>query len=535
MRITNQIMQRNSLGNINNNKTLQDTLTTQMSTQKKINRASDDPVVAIRALRLRSNVTEVSQYYSKNIPDANSWLEITESALNNTATIITKMQEQATKGANGDLTSDDREIIIEQLKALADEVYATGDSSYAGRYVFTGYRTDTPLSFQAQKTNTTYEITEQVKKDVIDQITHVNLGDLSDWTNANCTDASSPVSKVNETNISTSDVYRIRLSYNEIDEKSTPKIQYYDPATRTDEEYVADATVLSTGEIDGKDPYAYVAANADKIVLLSDTGELLIGKDIYDKLMSTKDSSTTSLKDEGEIRIIYEKTKFDATDLRPEHFFACKATTWETNALGENTTTREKYLEFNQDYLKGGLIEKQSIEYDVGFNQTIKINTTADEAYNLGIVREVDDLVSALLKVQNLEDLKKNIESKMTHYADGSSEYNSLKDQLVAAEKALTYEKNTCQKRFEKGITSFQGFLDDASIAITGVGTRSSKLELIEGRMQNQKTTFETLKSQNEDIDITEVAIQLSSAELTYQAALTATGKLIQNSLVNYI
>ena len=60
MRITNKIMQRNNLSNINTNKVNEDRLSTQMSTEKKINRPSDDPVVAIRALRLRSGVTEVS-------------------------------------------------------------------------------------------------------------------------------------------------------------------------------------------------------------------------------------------------------------------------------------------------------------------------------------------------------------------------------------------------------------------------------------------------------------------------------------------
>lgn len=57
MRITNKIMQRNNLSNINTNKVYQDKLSTQMSTQKKVSRPSDDPVVSIRALRLRSNVT----------------------------------------------------------------------------------------------------------------------------------------------------------------------------------------------------------------------------------------------------------------------------------------------------------------------------------------------------------------------------------------------------------------------------------------------------------------------------------------------
>ena len=77
MRITNKIMQRNNLSNINTNKIYEDRLSTQMSTEKKINRPSDDPVVAIRALRLRSNVTEITQYYSKNIQGliASRWLE----------------------------------------------------------------------------------------------------------------------------------------------------------------------------------------------------------------------------------------------------------------------------------------------------------------------------------------------------------------------------------------------------------------------------------------------------------------------------
>lgn len=99
MRITNKIMQNNSLNNINMNKVLEDKLNTQMSTKKKITKPSDDPVIAIRALRLRGNVTEVTQYYKKNIPDANSWLEVTEGALKKTSDIITNMIGQVTKEA----------------------------------------------------------------------------------------------------------------------------------------------------------------------------------------------------------------------------------------------------------------------------------------------------------------------------------------------------------------------------------------------------------------------------------------------------
>ena len=81
MRITNKIMQNNSLYNINNNKVTENDVSTAIMTGKKINRPSEDPVIAIRALRLRANVSELSQYYEKNVKDASAWLQVTESAL----------------------------------------------------------------------------------------------------------------------------------------------------------------------------------------------------------------------------------------------------------------------------------------------------------------------------------------------------------------------------------------------------------------------------------------------------------------------
>lgn len=525
MRITNKIMQRNSVSNINRNKELEDTLTTQMSTQKKISRPSDDPVVAIRALRLRTDVTEIGQYYSKNIPDAESWMQVTEDAIKNLSEVVTKMIEQCTKGANGDLTSSDRQIIMTQLKALKDEVFATGDADYAGRYVFTGYRTDTSLSFQ-EKTEQKYTITEQLNKDNIDTVSYVYTGDIKSWTSANYNTGS--VAGIVEQPIEESTVARIRLSYNDCDDV-TPDIMYYaDPVAKdTDGNPVmsklSDSYTIknydSTDDIGGKDVYSYVKDNKDAVVFLKDKGELLLGENVAAKLNATKDNVATASVNESEIRITYEKTNFKATDLRPEHYFY----------------TLSEGIEYNKDYLDSTKLH-QAITYNVGFNQDIQVNTTADECFNLGIVREVDDLLGSLDQVIQLEDIKKQIEEKIATVPSTDTENQKiLKNQLDAVDKALTYAKDICQKRYEKGITSMQKYLDDTDLALTNEGARSSKLELIKDRMQNQKTTFETLQSENEDIDITEVAIQLSSAELTYQAALTATGKIMQNTLMNYI
>ena len=502
-------MQRNNLANINTNKIYQDKLSTQMSTQKKINRPSDDPVVAIRALRLRSSVTEITQYYSKNIPDAESWLDVTEDALKNMSEIVTKMIEQCTKGSNGDLTSTDREIILEQLKALGEEVYVTGDADYAGRYVFTGYRTDTSLSFTADA-DIPYEITEQLDNNAIDVLTKVDTGNILDWNAANYT----TLNNSDEQAIKALEVYRIRLAYNDCSLAAAPSITYKDA---NGNDVTINTTVVSSYA--NPNPYNQVAADPDAAIFIPETGEVLLGTNKYQELMSVRDDVAT-VKNEGEIRITYQKEKWETGDLRPEHYFYCKS----------NPGAAEE-IEYNKTFLDGE-VEKQAIEYDVGFNQTIRVNSTADECFRHGIGRETDDLVAALREVTDLEAIKTKIEKEMEKQG---ADVDKLQTQLDAVDKALTLSKDKCQKLFEKGITSFQGYLDDVNLCITNCGTRSSKLELIENRMQSQKTTFETLRSENEDADITEVAIKLSSAELTYEAALMATGKVMQTTLLNFI
>lgn len=515
MRITNKIMQRNNLTNININKTYQDKLSTQMSTQKKIAKVSDDPVVAIRALRLRSNVTEVTQYYTKNIPDAKSWLEITEDALKNQSEVMTNMIEQCTKGANGDLTSSDRKIILEQMRALSDEVYSTANADYAGRYVFTGYRTDTPVSFKAAE-KTEYKITEQIGPDDLDQVTSVNTGKLLELTDSNYMDTG--YKNIAEDQISSTDVHRIRLSYDGCDDTVKPEISYqvlkkgganpeYEWKTMTG------AKMMHSYE----DPYAAASKDDNAFIYVPETGEILLGKKRYDTLMAVKDDVHTTA-DESEIRVTYQKTNWDAGDLRPEHYFYCEA----------------DGINYNEDYLQSGK-ERQDIEYDVGFNQTIRVNSTADECFQHGIGRTVDDLTDSLEEVIKLEGVKDTLDAALKAADENSKEANTLKTQIQAVEKALTLAKDKSQKLFESGITTFQKYLDDVSLSITNCGNRGKKLELIENRMQNQKTTFETLKSENEDADIAEVAIQLNSAQLTYEAALMATGKVSQNSLLQYI
>ena len=520
MRVTNKIMQNNTLYNINQNKIIQDKINTQITTKKKVTRPSDDPVVAIRALRLRSNLNEVSQYYERNIPDAKNWMDLTESSVTTTVDIISNMVDEMRKGSKGTLTPSDRATILESLKQLAEEVYYTGDSDYAGRTIFTGYRTDMKLSFQYSETQN-YSITEQLNNEVIDEITYVYTGDLE------ATNESNYQTGTIEQEVEKFKLNRIRLSYDDLNAGTTPvleKVVAYDntgnPITQP-----AIATPVMTVSKDGAvDPYRMVSDpnyseyQPDVNVYIPETGEILLCEKAFNDLKN--------LDPETEITITYDKEEWVKGDLRPEHYFRCE--TKETNPDGTVSD-----VIFNESYLtRNGRENKQVIQYDVGFNMSLDVNVTADEVYEHGVTRCVNEVVDLLEQAQQLDEVISNLKNMLN---DSKYDHDMVNAKLEAAQKAQTYVSDALQKKFEHGITEMQGYLDDANLALTQVGNRGLRLELVENRLLNQKTSFTELQSKNEDADLAELAVELSSAQLTYNAALAATGKMLSTTLLNYI
>ena len=518
MRITNKIMQNNSLYNINNNKILQDKLSTQMSTQKAITRPSDDPVVAIRALRLRSSVSELTQYYKKNAPDAQSWIEVTGKGLSTVTDILTDMNRQANKGANKDYTSSELSIIVKQLQSLRDEFYATGNLDYAGRYVFTGYRTDTTMTFtkgEVEETKPDYVIHEQGTMADFDSINYTYTANL-DGMNASNYDQKNVI----EQDVVNGDIHRIRLAYNQVERFDGIELVDKDGKKHN---HTAD-TVSTTAD---PDPYKTIQdANKDgkeKIVFVPETGEVLFSDKAYEKINTEAGAISGS---ETEIRMNYKKSKWEVGDLRPEHYFACEGTTTQNGVT--------KTVSYNEEYLEGKK-EKQSIEYDVGYNQKIEVNTTAEEVFNHNLDRDVDDLVTALASLEKIESTRTDLKKVLSGLDEGTADYKEVQTKLEAADKAFSYIRENIHDLMQHTITSIQQYLDDTNVAITDNGTRESRLDLISNRLMDQQTTFKTLQSENEDVDIADVTIQLTSTKLTYDAALMATGKIMQTSLMNYI
>jgi flagellar hook-associated protein 3 FlgL len=535
--MTNKIMQNNTLYNINNNKILQDKLSTQMATQKKLTRPSDDPVIAIRALRLRTSVSELTQFSEKNAKDAEAWLTVTEDALSTVNDVITKMIEQGNKGANKDLEGEQLSIIMEQLKSLRDETYATANVDYAGRYIFTGFRTDTTLSFndEVESKDLEYSITEQVGINSFDSINYtdqagvegLNKGNYAGFTGADNT----PNETIEEQDVNNGDIHRLRLSYDDLMDGTVPTLTYMDNAGAEVSLTAASTPVSSTAS---PDPYQTImtmnGAGVSGSVYVPETGEILFSDAAYNAIVGTVTTGT-------EIRVTYSKDEWKEGDLRPEHYFACTS----EEIMPDGTS---KTIHYNQNLDASGAprVPKepinpngQKIEYDVGYNQTIVINTSAADVFTHAMDRNMDDLDRAVIELRAIETTVNDMKGVLGTLSAGTADYELVRKQLDAATKAGDHIRENVHRMFEGVVTKMQNALDDINVAVTDSGTRSARLDMIGNRLLSQKTTFETLKSENEDASISDVAIKLTSTELSYNAALMASGKIMQTSLINYI
>lgn len=144
MRITNNMMISNMVKNLGNNQSRLSKYQNQLDTGKKISVPSDDPVVAARALKLRTDVAKVEQY-QKNIGDATSWLDATDETLGKIGNVLQLVRDKMVQAANGTNTIGETQKIAVEIKQLKAQAIHLSNSTYAGRYIFSGFRTDQKL------------------------------------------------------------------------------------------------------------------------------------------------------------------------------------------------------------------------------------------------------------------------------------------------------------------------------------------------------------------------------------------------------
>lgn len=142
MRITQSMLQNNMLKNLYSSQAQMNKYLTQINTGKKISRPSDDPVIVMKGMGYRTEVTEVDQY-RRNTSEIWNWMDHTDDALDKATKAMQRIEELAVQAANDTYDKDEREAIAKEVEQLQRQLVEIANTNVNGKYIFNG--TDTNL------------------------------------------------------------------------------------------------------------------------------------------------------------------------------------------------------------------------------------------------------------------------------------------------------------------------------------------------------------------------------------------------------
>jgi flagellar hook-associated protein 3 FlgL len=143
MRVTTGMSQRHVLSDLRRVQERLATAQSQVSGGKRIERPSDDPIGAERAMRLNAQLDSTTAYHS-SVDESRSWLDATDTALSSVGDIVQRVRELTLQAANGSTTPAGRQSIKLEVDQLTEQAKSTLNSAYDGRHLFSGTATDTP-------------------------------------------------------------------------------------------------------------------------------------------------------------------------------------------------------------------------------------------------------------------------------------------------------------------------------------------------------------------------------------------------------
>ncbi len=144
MRVTHKMLANAVSQNIQRNLWALQRRSNQLSTGKIFDRPSQDPVGAYRSMRITSTGLARNQQYSRNIGEAITWLNATESALADGIDVVQRLRELAIYASNDALSAEDRRALAPEVEQLLNHLISLGNAEVAGLFIFGGHKTQEP-------------------------------------------------------------------------------------------------------------------------------------------------------------------------------------------------------------------------------------------------------------------------------------------------------------------------------------------------------------------------------------------------------
>ncbi len=144
MRVTNNMLSRTLLNNLSLNASQIQRLQDQMSSGKKINKPSDDPVGIQNSMRYKSALASV-ELWKNNASEATSYMHSADSSMTQVSSMLQRVRALALQGANSDLSPEHRATIATEVRELNEQIRIVANTKIGNRYIFAGEANEMPM------------------------------------------------------------------------------------------------------------------------------------------------------------------------------------------------------------------------------------------------------------------------------------------------------------------------------------------------------------------------------------------------------
>ena len=140
MRVSTGMIQQSTLNQLQTVWSRVQELQTRISTGKRIQRPSDDPIATGHILRTRSNIRATNQYL-RNIDESAAYANAAESVVTRLVDLVQTVQTIAVKIADDSYGPVSLAGLGTELEGLLDEAMGHANTKYAGTRLFGGFQT----------------------------------------------------------------------------------------------------------------------------------------------------------------------------------------------------------------------------------------------------------------------------------------------------------------------------------------------------------------------------------------------------------
>lgn len=556
----------NMIRNINSNLNRMEKIQNQMATGKTISRPSDDPVGMARVLKSTSDIM-VSEQHKRNVDEALSWLETTETSVTQLKDVMQRVRELTVRGATGSMASDDRQAIQKEIVQLKEQILSIGNSTFAGRFIFGGYNTkEHPFSIEETdvgdklKYNGKFISPSGVVDSSVTDAAFINYminPNNKELTNQQMADTL-------QIEIGIGDLMNVNVNGNELFEKGFGGV--FETLTKLErvlggeEEYKhgfvdmmfqTTLTPVTVADLDNTlgDRSIEIRMGNDEFVLTLPSEPLT-----QDAIQKAVDSVELLKKNGVRVNI----------DSSNNISFSAQEEITANASLGTATIVNDTSKQFIAPLLIGNRLQN-TIETDAtnhqfvlsvgGVSHTIDLPT--GKVYSLGSLNGRNELLKDVRAQLTSLGIDQQVQITFTEdnrlqfkgqYKDGvSPSFNDIRIEDTATGNIVSTLGFDNWQGSEKAVVKSEtlnigGMLGDIDknmenilAKLAEIGAKNNRLELSQNRLEDNLLNIKALLSKVQDADMTEVIMKLKMEEMVYQASLSTGARIIQPTLVDFI